>query len=154
MQRKLNPFEHLHTIIPFLMGENHWVTAVISIESRTIYVFDPLRNIYIDGKGEGSEGRCKTVFMVSLASYSFRLFSGHDADGVVGLRIRFEEDLNLPLNIVLPCTLCGSSLPCQSVRRWISEFEKAIKGADPARMEIDDNDGAEVEVVEWKSKFR
>ncbi|KAG7561907.1 hypothetical protein FFLO_02636 [Filobasidium floriforme] len=96
-KRSLNPFEHLHTIIPFLTGENHWVTAVIDMKSRTIYVFDSMRDI--DAKE--SEGRCKAVFM--------------------------------------------------SVRRWISEFEKAINRKDPDRMEIDD--GAEVEVAEWKSRF-
>jgi hypothetical protein len=61
----------VHTIIPFPIGENHWVTAVIIIESRTVYVFDPLRDIYIDDNDKESEGSCKTVFMVSFSPWGF-----------------------------------------------------------------------------------
>lgn len=74
-QPSLDPFEHLHTIVPFLIGENHWVTAVISIESRTIYVFDSMRGIDRRDKDEesGSEGKwsCETVFVVSFSTFFF-----------------------------------------------------------------------------------
>jgi hypothetical protein len=58
--------------------------AVISIESRTIYVFDPVRGIDHEDKDEesSSEGKwsCETVFVVSFSTFFFLVYSGRDSE--------------------------------------------------------------------------